>query len=292
MNRAGKLGIVLLAAAVAVGMSGAVLAKKPERVVEWSNGFPSGEHYNLNIHGKKDNYQCDPSPGGKSIFTPEYGVSEIHYVMNKKKSLDTLVATDPCAGFDGDEAIVEIPSGEYQVYARILAKPAKSDEPREVVFYPKLVEACNDSGTENFSEAVNCDESFLLGTGVVTEDGAFDLNGSSLERVDTTGGKGKGKSTAQDITALFTWSGWACDQQYDTNGDGEMSVEDVTSDLNGDGIIDDADLQVYLETYCTYHESTWVFDIADLVVYGWDYHNNGAKLVQLRFYPVDTTTFE
>ena len=38
-------------------------AKKPQAVVEWSNGFPSGEHANLNIHGKKLDppFNCDNS---------------------------------------------------------------------------------------------------------------------------------------------------------------------------------------------------------------------------------------
>jgi hypothetical protein len=35
----------------------------------------------------------------------------------------------------------------------------------------------------------------------------------------------------------------------------------------------------------------WIFDIADLVVYGWDYQNRGSKLVQIRFYPDDQTEY-
>ena len=35
----------------------------------------------------------------------------------------------------------------------------------------------------------------------------------------------------------------------------------------------------------------WIFDIADLVVYGWDYYNSGAKLIQIRFYPDDQTEY-
>lgn len=31
----------------------------------------------------------------------------------------------------------------------------------------------------------------------------------------------------------------------------------------------------------------WVFDIADPVVYGWDYQNNGSKLVHIRLYPME-----
>lgn len=291
---------VAFAAAVALALIALpVQSAKPTEVVAWSNGFPSGEHYNLNLHGKKEGYACETEPWGGSVFVPEYGSAAIDIVQNKRSDVSNLTVHDACGTFDGDGALVQLPAGEYQVYARIVAKPAKHGEPREVVFYPKLNAACDDSGTENFSTATDCDESFLLGTGTVTKDGAFDTDGTSLERTTDSestkgkggkGGSGGGKSTATDISAMFQWSGWACDQTYDTDGDGEITLADAP-DMNGDNITDDADLRLYLETYCVYHGSTWVYDIADLVSYGWDYQNNGAKLVQIRFYPTDTTVF-
>ncbi|MGQ0534970.1 MAG: hypothetical protein ACT4PT_02745 [Methanobacteriota archaeon] len=272
------LATVLVASATFVG------AAKPADVVAWSNGFPSGEHYNLNIHGKKEGFACDPASGGASIFVPEYGVAEIDIVQNRKSAVTGLATRDACGTFDGDPAVVQLPAGEYQVYARILAKPQKSGEPREVVFYPKLVEACNDTGTETFPDAVDCDESFLLGTGVVTSGGVFDLESQELVRT-------AGKSKALDVTALFAWTGYVCDQVYDTNGNGEIDLGDLPGDLTGDGLVDGADLAAYLAANCTYHASEWVFNIADLVVYGWDWHNSGSKLVQVRFYPTTTTEF-
>lgn len=316
-----------LAAVFTVAMANQVLADKPVDVVMWSNGFPSGEHLNLNIHGKKDDYNCDASAGGGSVFVPEYGDSEIDFVQNKKSSSTELTVHDKCAYFDGDPALVQLPKGEYQVYARILGKPRKEGEPREVVFYPKLVEACDDTLSAldtngngdidlldldtdgdgipdqdldgngivdeadltlyyDFPDAVDCTDSFLLGTGVVTSNGVFDMDSQELIRT-------KGKSTAVDVTALFQWSGYACDQIYDVNGNGEIDLGDLEGvDLTGDGLVDGDDLELYLMTSCTLLESEWVFDIADLVVHGWDYENNGSKLVQTRFYPVDTTTFE
>lgn len=261
-----------------------VYAAKPAAVVEWSNGFPSGEHYNLNIHGKKDGFSCDGSGGGGSVFVPERGASQIDFIQNKRSQVSNLTIRDACGTFDGDSAQVQLPAGEYQVYARILAKPQKAGEAREVVFYPKLVETCDDSGTANFTDAVSCEESFLLGTGVITSGGAFDLESQKMIR-------STGKSTATDISSLFQWSGYACDQIYDTDGDGAITLADVATDLDGDGDIDDADLALYLATLCTYYASEWVFNIADLVVYGWDYQNSGSKLVQVRFYPTTTTTF-
>ena len=323
-----------LTASITMMMAGKGLADKPVEVVMWSNGFPSGEHFNLNIHGKKDEYNCDPTSGGGSVFVPEYGDSEIDIVQNKRSSMTELTVLDKCGGFDGDPALVQLPAGEYQVYARILAKPQKEGESREVILYPKLVEACNDTlsvldtngngeidlgdlDTDgdgipdqdldgdgvvdeadlalyyDFPDAVGCSDSFLLGTGVVTSGGAFDLDSQEFTRK-------AGKSKAVDITSLFEWSGYACDQVYDTNGNGEIDLGDLDTDgdgipdqdLDGDGVVDEDDLALYLNMSCTLFDSAWIYDIADLVVYGWDYMNNGAKLIQTRFYPVDTTTFE
>lgn len=263
-------------------------AGKPQEVVEWSNGYPSGEHFNLNIHGKKDGFVCDSTSGGGSVFVPEYGDAEIQYIQNKRSNLAELYVIDPCSFGPNDPAKVQLPTGEYQVYARILAKPAKIDEDRSVIFYPKLIEACNDTGADTFPDAVDCSDSFLIGTGVITKDGVFDNNnGEELERIVPV----KGNNKAVEITDMFQWTGFACDQIFDTNMDGEITVDDVPADLTGDEIIDGADLAIYLATNCTLFESQWIFDIADLVVYGWDYKNNGAKLVQVRFYPVDTTEF-
>ncbi len=333
------IGILLVGALLVGTLTGAsaltTLAAKPQPVVEWSNGFPSGEHFNLNIHGKKVGFDCDPTPGGGSVFVPEYGDAEIQYIQNKKSSLSELYVKDPCSFGAGDPAKVQLPKGEYQVYTRILGKPAKDSEPREVVFYPKLVEACNDTASAldtngdgvidlgdldtdgdgipdldlngdgvvddadlalyyDFSDATDCSGSFLLGTGVITDGGVFDLEeGLQLTR-------GKGKSKAVNVTDLFQWSGYACDQAFDTNGNGEIDLGDLDTDgdgipdldLNGDGVVDELDLALYLEENCQLFESEWIFNIADLVVYGWDYKNNGSKLVQVRFYPVKTTTFE
>jgi len=212
MNR---LAAVALAVMLLAMVPGAALADKPGPRIEWSNGFPSGPHFNLNIHGKNIYFDCDDTPGGGSVFVNEYGYDEIYYVQNKRSSLTELVAKDPCGiNFTGlDPVLVQLPAGEYQVYARILAKPAKEGEPREVVFYPKLIEACNDTGDPSFGDEVNCEDSFLLGTGVIT-------SGGFLDPYQDTFVRSAGRSKAVDITNAFQFTGYACDQVYDTNGDG------------------------------------------------------------------------
>jgi hypothetical protein len=35
------------------------------------------------------------------------------------------------------------------------------------------------------------------------------------------------------------------------------------------------------------YSNTWIFDIPELLSYWWDYNNQGCKVLQVRFYPVD-----
>jgi len=314
-----------------------VSAGKPVKVVEWSNGFPSGPHFNLNIHGKKPDYTCDSEPGGGSVFVPEYGYSEIQIIQNKKSSISELTVHDKCA-FDDDTVQVQLPNGHYQVYARILAKPRKNNEPREVSFSPKLIEACNDitdydlNGdgvvdvydlllldidgdgvigyleqdlnndgfvdsvdfeiwTSTFGDLIECTDSSLIGLGIVTGNGAFTKDNQTLSR--TTG-----KSKAVNVTEMFMYSGLVFDTSLDLNDDDDLTVDDLNIDLDIDGDIDNDDFELWIIELVAAglvidfrEEPIWIYDIADLVVYGWDYKNNGSKLVQIRFYPDDQTEY-
>jgi hypothetical protein len=282
---------------------------------------------------------------------PEYGYSEIQIIQNKKSSISELTVHEKCA-FDDDTVKVQLPKGRYQVYARILAKPKKTNEAREVSFSPKLIEACNDitdydptddgvvdvddlllvdinrdgsvdkfdnhdlNGdgvvnqldvdiwTSTFGDLIECTDSTLIGLGIVTGDSAFTQDGQSLKRT-------KGKSKAVNVTEMFMYSGIVFDTSLDQDLDADLDYDDfiATTDLNGDGVsdnhnldgdldIDYADFEHWIEMlelaglvldYRT--EPIWVFDLADLVVYGWDYKNNGSKLVQIRFYPDDQTEY-
>jgi hypothetical protein len=331
----------LLVAALVLGVSTA-MAGKPENVVQWSNGFPSGPHFNLNIHGKNPDYMCDSEPGGGSVFVPEYGYSEIQMIQNKKSSISELTVHDKCA-FDDGVVKVQLPIGHYQVYARILAKPKKNGESREVSFYPKLIEACNDTtvydpnndgvvdvndlylldingngyvddlddpdlngdGDVNqldveiwastFGDMIECTDSTLIALGIVTGTNAFTQDGQSLDRT-------KGKSKAVNVTDMLMYSGIVFDTSLDWDGDGDLDIVDyvntVNIDQNTDGYVTESDFEMWIDElelaglvqdYRT--DPIWVFDLADLVVYGWDYENNGSKLVQIRFYPDDETVY-
>ncbi len=277
-------------------------AAKPQKVIEYSNGYPSGAHENLNIHGKDANYNCNSSPGGKSVFILENGDSIIQYVSNKKSSVTELIANDPCASaFDGDPVEVQIPKENegYYVYARIPGNHQNTGGESSLIMVPNPnIEACNDTvdGNPDFGDLTSCPDDplneDLLALGLITSNGVFDLVDQEFVQVDNSGnekGKGQGKSKAVDITGLFLWTGDVCDDSFDTNGDGSITVDDVLVDLNGDGVIDDADLAIYLETNCTHFDSEWVFSVADLVVVDHEITNDGVKLLKLRFYPVATT---
>ena len=69
--------------------------------------------------------------------------------------------------------------------------------------------------------------------------------------------------------------------------DGEIEIENdngVDEFLLLIGALDDG--------VCRAYDEEWIFNIADIVIHGLEYENNGSSLVQLRFYPTDTTSFE
>lgn len=298
-------------------------AAKPQAVVEWSNGFPSGEHSNLNIHGKKLEFNCDNSGEGvvdygSSIFVPIMGISEIDFVSNKRSSLDHLKVIDPCAypfGVPGniDPALVQLPTGDQQVYWRILGKPNNGnngDPSAARLTYPTLEDQCNflpELSGDVGGDAIDCTDETLVGLGLVNNIGVFKKTDEGLVRFDPTSDtQGKGKSKAVNITDLFLWSGVICDPSLDTTGDGQLTRDDfpgLTEDdiaaaataagvFVDDDIISNEEFQAYLVTLgCVEFTDEWVFNIADIVIYGLDYDNTGTTLSQVRFYPTSTTDF-
>ncbi|MFC1944816.1 hypothetical protein ACFLX5_04950 [Chloroflexota bacterium] len=315
-----RLPIVVVITLVIVTILGtsAALAAKPQEVIEFSNGYPSGAHYNLNIHGKKDGFTGDATSGGNSVFIAEYGESTIQIVSNKKASLTELSVLDPLAEcFDGDPAKVQLPSKElgYYVFARIHGKPnngSKDGDPSSIILYPNpVLQVCNDTDPENpeFPGYTEPPYDSLLALGLVTTRGVYELTEQGLERFDDSSAeKGKGKSKALDITGLFMWTGYVCDASLDTNGpegipDGVIDEYDVPIEYdlavnggNENGYIDQTELDNWLADQvlagnATYYNNEWVFNIADLVVQDQTINNDGTKLLQIRFYPVATTEF-
>lgn len=304
------------------------LAAKPMNIIEKSNGFPSGHHFNLNLHGRDDGFSGGDS-GGKSVFIGISGNSTIEYVSNKKSSETDLYVIDPLAEcFDGDPARVFLPykinigdeitpdivsAGGYYVFGRILGKPqnGSEDSSSSILIWPTFViQSCNCTGDEaefgNLRECLEDGGDLALGL-ITTQGNLFGVDEAGFYRFpdpEPEKGKGKGKSKASEITQLFKWSGYVTDNSsLDSNGpeglpDGYLDEYDVPAayDTNGTpGIQEDEliDWLEYLESIgeVIHYENEWIFDIADLVVAGQTVTNDGAKLFQIRFYPVNTTEF-
>jgi len=322
---------VLAVAAMVFGASIAMAAKPPHagegnQLTPRPNGFPAGPHFNLNIHGKKVGFACNDTPGGGSVFVDEYGPATIQYVSNKKGSVTELTVLDPCAVNDGT-AKVQLPyeADGYYVFGRILGKPNNGKDcteptcPSKVILYPNVaIQACNDTGYNStaFGDLTSCDDP-LLALGLIIQNQVYLAENETYTRFEPEVTKGKGKSKATDITALFTYIGWIVHPDLDVwpvgDPDGQITQEDVPADANNTTLYPGMELcneepleTVTVEEWLCYNagltpqmawyygpeDGMWIFNIADLVVTEQGLVNDGTKLLQIRFYPKDGTTFE
>jgi hypothetical protein len=325
-----KVLFIILAVVLVLALPTAALADKPPKpphsgegnqFIPRPNGFPAGPHYNLNIHGKKDGFACNDTPGGNSVFVDEYGPATIQYVSNKKGSLTELMVLDPCAVNDG-VAKVQLPyeADGYYVFGRILGKPNNSSnkgDASSVILYPNVVvQACNDTGVDpDFGDWTSCPDDALLALGFIVHDQVYVAENETYARFEPGVTKGRGKSRATDITALFTYVGWVVHPDLDVwpdgDPDGQITQEDVPVDAyntipgtqpydsDGNSFIDveewltyQADQTPPMAWYFSVGDGMWIFNIADLVVTEQGLVNDGTKLLQIRFYPKDGTTFE
>jgi hypothetical protein len=159
------------------------------------------------------------------------------------------------------------------------------------------------------TDVSNYDED-LVPIGLITWNAIYEAGDEAFYRFDDPDAKGRGKSTAREMTQLFVFNGWVVDPSLDTNSelddgipDGRITIEDVplgdydlddlTSDdrdYNNDGAVDELDIVAWLTDaallgLATEYEDEWIFNIADLVTTEGDILNDGTKLFQTRFYP-------
>jgi hypothetical protein len=298
-----------------ISASPALGAGKPADVIAKSNGFPSGMHFNLNIHGQDltlDN-PCTHEAGGNSVFINLYGDSVIQYQSGRKISGTELVAIDPCAGGDGKVAVQlpgkvlvynettmlydEVAVAGYYVYGRILGKPQNGNNDPEgrsnIIFSPNLV-------TDAYNQVV--DGETLVNVGLITWNAQYYAGTDAYYRFPDPAGTSKGRSVARDMSQLFTFTGYVVDASLDTNSplddgipDGIISIWDVPTaltpnnrDFNNDTVEDNLDISAWLATQgtlATEYTNEWIFNIADFVTTEGDVTNDGTKLFQVRFYP-------
>jgi len=319
-----------LAAVLIIGASPALAAGKPAEVIAKSNGFPSGMHFNLNIHGQDLSLDdpCAHEAGGNSVFIDLYGTNIIQYQSGRKMSGTELVAIDPCASGDDKVSIQlpskvlvyndatmlydEVPVAGYHVYGRLLGKPQNGENDSEgrsnIVFSPNVV-------TEAYNQITEGDT--LVNLGLITWSAQYYAGTDAYYRFLDPDATARGKSTARDMSFLFTFTGWVVDASLDTNGpiddglpDGAISIWDVplgdydqnpltpnNRDFNNDTVEDDLDVTAWLQSLDSsldpavadlvtfYPEGTWIFNIADFVTTEGEVTNDGARLFQVRFYP-------
>jgi hypothetical protein len=306
---------------LALSYSSAFAAKPYQRdgdTLIWNgNNFPSGTHYNLNIHGKKDDYTCPPAEyddQGNQVFGNVVNVSRNVDDYNgilmesggkgpkSSPDVETLEVADWCTQpFDGDDAIVRIPkdSEGYMVLARITGKPGNGDT--QVAFSGCLQSVFDESGND------------MITLGLVLTDGSSYVpkctTGTSepITLVRYEGSKGKGAQKATDITRLFEWSGttYRFLDTEECSADAEGCVNYCCPDSDGDGVFDVggqcearamdettdellacADGYTPVAAQSTEYVDEWVFNIGDFVDYLWTLDNDGAYNIKVRFYPL------
>jgi hypothetical protein len=297
------------------------MAGKPADVIAKSNGFPSGMHFNLNIHGKDfaAGHTCTEEPGGNSVFIDLYGISTIEYTSDKKSDVTELTVVDPCAADDGKVSVqvpkeillfddvtgesTRVPVDGFYVYGRILGKPQNGkNDPEErsnIIFSPNMVTYVGEYEEES-----------LVPIGLITWNATYYAGEDAYYRFDDPDGKGKGNSRARDMTHLFEFSGWVVDPELDAYNeagenvpDGKITIDDVplgdydtdlntpdNRDYNNDQVEDELDIDAWLTDMAvvglaTEYEYEWVFNIADIVTTEGDVTNDGTKMFQTRFYP-------
>jgi hypothetical protein len=264
---------VLLGGIFALGFGDDMIAfaAKPQSngngddVIAKSNGFPSGPHFNLIIHGKKSFDPADcVGTGGKSVFTPLNSTEgaqatdqTLQMFANKKSSLTTLEVKDKCTeAFDSDPAQVQIPTkietdeglvditdGMY-VFARVHGTPnhgGPNGNVSSIALWPDPnIEACNLNSTATGDESdcfnSNGDKQDFVELGWVDKNGVYKCDDPGLDTCEDQGlvryddgTKGKGAKKAVDITPLFLWTGVGC---IDPNDDG-LITEDDFLDVDG-----------------------------------------------------------
>jgi hypothetical protein len=224
-----------------------------------------------------------------------------------------------------------IPAGGFHVYGRILGKPnnGSQETASNVILYPNVVlEACNDPLDPNidFGEYTSCND---LALGLIYDQNLYKAEDEVYKRFDPEATSGKGNSKFTNITDLFTYTGWAADASLDISGpngvpDGAIDEWDIPIDAeaqiaeagyidannlvdispfdgdpdfgNNSGDIDLITEWLFFQASLTqpmawYLYEQWIFNLADLVITSQGLVMDGAKLLQIRFYPEATLQF-
>jgi len=230
-----------------------------------------------------------------------------------------------------DDGVTKLDTNGYWVFAKITGTPGKVDANSLILYPNRITKACNDPGealNPEFPDYTSCDEGLALG--MIYGDDIW-VNDPNVENPQEfvrfepppppPEKRGKGKSVAANITRLFEYTGWVVDESLDTytddgagtctlGADEAISLCDVPvddydldtvfdRDYNDDGVENDDDVEAWLTDQSLlatpmawYFENVFMHEIADLVVTEQGLENEGARTLQVRFYPRSTTVFK
>jgi hypothetical protein len=229
----------MLVGTLILGISPA-MADKPQDVIEKSNVYPSGPHFNLNAHGKDPStFLCEEVlPGGKSVFIVEYGESTIQYVTNKKSNVTDLMVLELCAGCFSDQpddtpAKLMLPYEGENLYVFSRVREISDNEQNgsnsgSIRFHPNLVgNARNDAdpASPDFPFSTESPDALLLTLESRNIRYVDNTTPEEFEIYDLATAQGKGKTKPSDVTRLFKWLGSFFETSIlDTNADGNIDA--------------------------------------------------------------------
>jgi len=216
-------------------------AGQPQDVIINSTGYPSGPHFNLNVHGKVPStflYE-EVLSGVKSVFIDEYGESTTQYVTNKKSNITGLIVQEPCAGCFNDppndtpaKVIFPYEREDLYVFSRVrdISDNEQNDSnPDSIRFHPNLLgNARNDAdpARPDFPFSIEPPDAQLLLT-LESSNIRYVHNTIPEEFViyDLATAPGKEKTKPTNITRLFKWLGsFFAASILDPNEDGKTDA--------------------------------------------------------------------
>jgi hypothetical protein len=216
------------------------MAGQPQYVIINSTGYPSGPHFNLNVHGK------DPSTflyegvlsGVKSVFIDEYGESTTHYVASKKSNITGLIVQEPCSGCFNDppddtpaKVIVPYEREDLYVFSRVRANSdneQNGSNPNSIRFHPNLLgNARNgvDPASPDSPFSIEPPDAQLLKLESNNIRYVHDTTREEFVIYDLAPSQGKEKTKPSDVTRLFKWLGsFFAASIRDENADGKTDM--------------------------------------------------------------------
>lgn len=271
------IAIALVVALMVTLIPGVVLADKPQEAIENGNGAPSGEHVTLNIIGVQNVKNADMTypeedPSGRStIFVRLDGTTRIYLkdggdmdlLDNWKDAFGVIDAngTDGVARFqianpDYDAYVIgETPTDaicDYLIVARPLGKP----NGWATITTCAELEDATESDLKDF---LNKPDYKALMSVLNSMDGSAYCSVQPVPAEFTF--RHSGKEKFENVTAYLT-----------------SVVFAIWVDEDGDGVQDAGEV---------YYIRVPIFD--DLLENEyWNYDNHGLKLLQVRFYPIET----